>query len=65
MNEKTLIIAIVSLLAIGFLSLLFIIVPWFSGHGFSDLRASLLDDAIVFVFLVLFVYSFYMNTKIH
>ena len=65
MNEKTLIIAIVVLLAIGFLSSLFIIVPWFSEHGFSNLKASLLDDAIILVFLVLFVYSFYMNTKIH
>ncbi|MEE9259287.1 MAG: hypothetical protein V3U37_07060 [Nitrospinaceae bacterium] len=65
MNEKALIIIIFSLLGIGFLSLLFIIVPWFSGRGFSDWKQVLMDDGLIFAAIILFVYGFYMNTKIH
>ena len=65
MNEKTLIIIIGSLLAIGFVSLLFIIVPWFSGHGFSNWKQTLMDDGLIIVAIIFFVFGFYMNTKMH
>ena len=65
MNEKALIIIIGSLLAIGFVSLLFVIVPWFSDHGFSNWKETLIDDGLIIAAILLFVYGFYMNTKMH
>jgi len=63
MSEKTMIILIVSLLGVGFLSVLLVAVPWISGHGSSSWKQWLIDDAIVLVAIVLFVFGFYANTK--
>jgi hypothetical protein len=63
MSEKTMIIVIVSLLGVGFLSVLLVAVPWISGHGASSWKQWLIDDAIVIVAIGLFVFGFYANTK--
>jgi hypothetical protein len=63
MNDKVLIISILVLLGIGFLSLLLIIVPWVSHRGFSDWKQILMDDGLIMVGMLLFVFGFYMNTK--
>jgi apolipoprotein N-acyltransferase len=65
MNDKVLIIAIFSLLGVGFLSVLFIAVPWFVDYALPNWKESLLDSGIVMVAVALFVYGFYMNTKMH
>jgi len=65
MNDKVLIIAIFSLLGIGILSVLFIAVPWLVNYALPNWRESLVDSGIVMVAVALFVYGFYMNTKIH
>ena len=65
MNDKVLIIAIFSLLGIGILSVLFIAVPWLVNYALPNWRESLADSGIVMVAVALFVYGFYMNTKIH
>ena len=65
MNDKVLIISIFSLLGIGILSVLFIAVPWFIDYALPNWKESLLDSGIVMVAVVLFVYGFYMNTKMH
>ena len=65
MNDKVLIIAILSLLGIGFLAVLFVAVPWLINYALPDWENTLLDSGIVTVAIVLFVYGFYMNTRMH
>ena len=65
MNDKVLIIAIFSLLGIGVLSVPFIAVPWLVNYALPNWRDSLLDSGIVMIAVGLFVYGFYMNTRMH
>ena len=65
MNDKVLIIFIFSLLGIGFVSVLFIAIPWFMNYALPNWRDALLDSGIVMIAVGLFVYGFYMNTKMH
>ena len=65
MNDKVLIIAIFSLLGVGSLSVLFIAVPWLVNYALPNWKDSLLDSGIVMIAIVLFVYGFYMNTRMH
>jgi len=64
-NDKVLIIFIFGLLGIGFASVLFIAVPWFLEYALPNWKGALLDSGIVMVAVGLFVYGFYMNTKLH
>ena len=64
-NDKVLIIFIFSLLGIGFISVLFIAIPWFLNYALPNWRNALLDSGIVMIAVGLFVYGFYMNTKMH
>ena len=65
MNDKVLIIFIFGLLGIGFVSVLFIAIPWFVNYALPDWKNALLDSGIVMIAVGLFVYGFYMNTKMH
>ncbi|KMP11519.1 hypothetical protein UZ36_04290 [Candidatus Nitromaritima sp. SCGC AAA799-C22] len=65
MNEKTLFIALAVILGIGFVGILFVAFPWVLSHGFSNWKQTLVDDGLVILCIVFFVYGFYMNTKIH
>ncbi len=65
MNDKVLIIAIFGILGVGFISVLFIAVPWLINYALPNWRESLLDSGIVIVAVCLFVYGFYMNVKMH
>jgi hypothetical protein len=65
MNDKVLIISIFALLGIGMLGVLFVAVPWVFDHGFSNWKQTLLDDGLIMMAIALFVYGFYMNTKMH
>jgi hypothetical protein len=65
MNDKVLIITIFSMLAIGILSVLVIAIPWLVDYALPNWKESLLDSGIVIIAIFLFVYGFYMNTKIH
>ena len=53
------------LLGIGFVSVLFIAVPWVFERGMTDWKQVLLDDGLIILALAMFVYGFYMNTKMH
>jgi len=64
-NDKLLMISILGLLAVGFISVLFIAVPWLLHDGSPNWRQILIDDGIILLVIVTFVYGFYMNTKIH
>lgn len=64
MNDKVLIISILTLLGIGMISVLFIAVPWVMDRNFN-LKELIVDDGLILLALALFVYGFYMNTKIH
>ena len=64
-NEKLLIYSILGLLAIGFVSVLFVAVPWLLHEGSASWKEILIDDSIIIVAIILFVYGFYMNTKMH
>ncbi len=63
MNDKVLIITILSLLVIGFGAVGFLAVSWTTNIGFSRWKDLLLDDGIIILAIVLFIYGFYMNMK--
>ena len=65
MNAKVLIIAIGVLLGIGILSVLLIVVPWVWDRGIPNWKDLLMNDGLIIMAIALFVYGFYMNTKIH
>ncbi|NIQ01095.1 MAG: hypothetical protein GWM98_12305 [Nitrospinaceae bacterium] len=65
MSEKTLIIAILSLLGIGFIAVLFVAVPWLFERGWSNWEENLIDDGLILMAIIFFVYGFYMNTRMH
>lgn len=65
MNAKVLIIAIGALLVIGILSVFWIVIPWVWDRGIPDWKELLVNDGLVIMAIGLFVYGFYMNTKMH
>lgn len=65
MNDKILIFSILGLLGIGFIAVLFIAIPWFTNYLLPNWRETLVDSGIVMVAIGLFVYGFYMNTRMH
>ncbi len=62
-NDKLLIYSILGMLAIGFVSVLFVAVPWLLHDGSPTLKEILIDDSIIIAAIIMFVYAFYMNTK--
>ncbi len=64
-NDKLLIYSILGMLAIGFVSVLFVAVPWLLHEGSPSWKEIVIDDSIIIAVIILFVYSFYMNTKMH
>jgi len=64
-NDKLLVYSILGLLAIGIVSVLFIAVPWLLHEGSLSWKEILIDDSIIIVAIIMFVYGFYMNTKMH
>ena len=64
MSEKTFIITLLAILGIGFVGILFVVFPWVFSHGFNW-KQTLIDDGLIIVCLIMFVYGFYMNTKMH
>jgi hypothetical protein len=65
MNDKVLIYSILGLLGIGMLGVLFVAIPWVFGRGFSNWKQLLIDDGLIIMAIGMFVYGFYMNTKMH
>ena len=65
MNEKTFIFALFAILGIGFVGILFVVFPWIFSVGFDNWTQTLMDDGLIIVCLIMFVYGFYMNTKMH
>ena len=65
MNEKILAIALFTILGIGFVGTLFVLFPWITLQGFSNWAQTLIDDGLIIVCLIMFVYGFYMNTRMH
>ena len=65
MNEKTLIIALITILGIGFIGILFVVFPWIFNQGFENWKQTLMDDGLILLCLIMFVYGFYMNTRMH
>ncbi|MBT4260801.1 MAG: hypothetical protein HOD90_12955 [Nitrospina sp.] len=65
MNEKTFIFVLFAILGIGFVGILFVVFPWIFSVGFENWKQTLMDDGLIIVCLIMFVYGFYMNTKMH
>ena len=65
MNEKTMVIVIISLLGVGFVGVFLVAVPWVMGHGAASWKQWLVDDSIVLLGIALFVFGFYANTKMN
>ena len=57
-NDKLLIYSILGLLAVGFLSVLFFILPWLLHDGTPSWRDFLVDDCIFLVASTIFLYWF-------
>ena len=51
-NDKLLIYSILGLLAIGFVSILFIAVPWLLHEGSPNWKEILIDDSIIIVAII-------------
>ena len=49
MNDKVLIITILSLLGIGFIAVLFVAIPWFTNYLLPNWKDTLVDSGIVMV----------------
>ena len=64
-NDILLLYSILGLLAVGFVSVLFFAVPWILHRGSPSWKEILMDDGIILLALFMFVYGFYMNTKMH
>jgi hypothetical protein len=45
--------------------ILFVVFPWIFSVGFSNWKQTLIDDGLIIVCLIMFVYGFYMNTRMH
>ena len=65
MTEKTFIFALFAILGIGFVGILFVVFPWIFSVGFENWKQTLMDDGLIIVCLIMFVYGFYMNTRMH
>jgi len=65
MNEKLLVYSILGMLGVAFLSVLFVAVPWLLHEGSPNWKDILIDDSIIIAVIIMFVYGFYMNTKMH
>lgn len=63
MNEKTLFIIIMSILGLGFLGVSWMAVQWMMLRGFANWRETLVNDLLILVVLVFFVYTFSMINK--
>ena len=64
-NDKLLIYSILGLLGVGFIGVLFFAVPWVLHNGSPTWKEILMEDGIILITLSMFVYGFYMNTKMH
>lgn len=65
MSEKTLAIILLSLLAIGIVSVLAIAIPWTAHYGEGGWKKMFFDDGLIIVAIGLFLYGAYVNTRIH
>ena len=65
MKEKILIIALLTILGIGFVGIMFVVFPWVFSGGFANWEQMLINDGLIIVCLIMFVYGFYMNTRMH
>lgn len=63
MDEKKLGIIILSVLVIGFLIVLFIVVPWMTGRGLANWKENLANDLLIIVAIGVFVYALTMIRK--
>ncbi len=64
-NTKVLMIAIIGMLAVGFIAVLFVAVPSFFQGGEGSWKENIVEDIVIFLTLFMFVFGFYQNTKMH
>ncbi len=65
MNTKLLMIAIVSMLAIGFIAVLFVAIPSIFQSGEGSWKEGAVEDIVIILTIFMFVFGFYQNTKMH
>ncbi|MCA9482869.1 MAG: hypothetical protein KC553_03950 [Nitrospina sp.] len=65
MNTKVLMIAIGGMLVVGFVAVLFVAVPSIFQGGEGSWKDSIVEDIVILLTLVMFVFGFYQNTKMH
>lgn len=64
-NTKVVMIAIASLLVIGFIAVMFVAVPSLFMGGEGSWKEGIVEDIVIFLTLFMFVFGFYQNTKMH
>lgn len=63
LNTKLLIGVFAVFLLIGFVSVFFMMFPWLSFQQGTDWRAVLIDNAIIIAIAAVFLFGFYMATR--
>ena len=56
---------IIGLLGLGCVSVLFMVVPWFLGRGFSSWKEILFNDGLIAAFFIVFGYGIYVGIRTH
>ncbi|MFQ5483233.1 MAG: hypothetical protein ACE5ER_10800 [Nitrospinaceae bacterium] len=64
-NEKFLAYSIIGILGVGFISILFVAVPWLLHGSEVTWKEYLMEDFIILLAILMFVFGFYNNTKLH
>ena len=65
MDEKKMIYIIISLLGFGCIGVLFMVVPWVLGRGFSNWKERLFNDGLILAFLIIVGYGIYIGSRTH
>ncbi|MFQ5483232.1 MAG: hypothetical protein ACE5ER_10795 [Nitrospinaceae bacterium] len=63
-NEKTLVYVLAGLLLVGFISVLFIMIPWLEFQETFDWRTILLDNVIIIAIAGVFLFGFLMAARL-
>lgn len=65
MDEKKMIYIIIGLLGLGCLGVLWMVIPWIFGRGFSNWKEMLINDGLIAGVLISIGYGIYVGTRTH
>ena len=65
MDEKKMVYIIIALLVCGCFGVLYMVVPWLLGRGFSNWKELLFNDGLIASFFIIVGYGIYLGTRTH